>query len=221
MSVPLKIRKFIINRVSDLFDSIKEKVLGLNRKNSLFFNLYMDAYRGSSGMSFPDPEQIEELTHTSGRYIDTLKLKTINEIVDTCQKASESTLNIPVSEQIDKSFKHLDMIVTTQAQTFQNMGAIEGIADLAGKSGDDDPSVYFLGPNDDKTCPTCLELYFMPDGKTPRIWKVSELGSGFFKRGDCCPSVSPIHPRCRHYPIYVPKGHGFVRGHLKKLSRKK
>jgi hypothetical protein len=217
VSISKKIRGFIVDKISSLFDSIKRAALSLSGDSS-FASLYKDAYRSASGSSEPDQEQIKDLVDSTERYLDALKLKTVSSAIDACQKAPKGAREVRLSEQISKSFDHLDMIVATQAQTFQNLGALDGILDSSGKHNDEEPFVYFTGPNDSKTCKTCKEMYFLKDGVTPRVWKVSELGTGFFKKGDCCPSVSPIHPRCRHFPTYLPKGHGFVGGKVQFVS---
>jgi hypothetical protein len=55
----------------------------------------------------------------------------------------------------------------------------------------------------------------MPDGVTPRLWRMSECSGGYFKRGDSFPSILGLHPRCTHSPFSVPADWGFDgKGHL-------
>ena len=45
----------------------------------------------------------------------------------------------------------------------------------------------------------------LPDGITPRVWKMSEMGSGYHKKGDSSPKIGGLHPRCRCiYDRYAP-----------------
>lgn len=36
----------------------------------------------------------------------------------------------------------------------------------------------------------------MPDGITPRLWKLSEVGSGYHRKGDESPKLGGLHPNC-------------------------
>jgi len=49
---------------------------------------------------------------------------------------------------------------------------------------------------------------------TPRVWKMSELKSGYHKRGAACPCVSGMHPHCRHTLCAVMPGYGFRGGKI-------
>jgi hypothetical protein len=55
----------------------------------------------------------------------------------------------------------------------------------------------------------------MPDKVTPRLFKLSELSAGYYKRGDTVPSILGQHPHCRCTIFYVPKDYGFdKKGHI-------
>jgi hypothetical protein len=58
-------------------------------------------------------------------------------------------------------------------------------------------------------CNDCKRLHLMPDGITPRLWKLSELKASYGKRGDEVPSLINRHPFCRCQLVYLTKGFGF------------
>jgi hypothetical protein len=59
----------------------------------------------------------------------------------------------------------------------------------------------------------------MPDKITPRLYRLSELNAGYFKRGDSVPSILGMHPRCKCTPFNVPSDFGFdTKGHITFIS---
>ena len=65
-------------------------------------------------------------------------------------------------------------------------------------------------------CKSCMRFWFLPDGITPRVYKLSELmanGSNIGKKqADWLPTVSNTHPNERHLMLEVPIGWGFKGG---------
>ena len=159
-------------------------------------------------------------------YIETLKGKTtsaISERIDGLareariakQPISEAKLNEVIQEELGKAKTGLETIAMSEATKARNLGSLMDITRKASLSGEADPVIGFVGPNDDRTCENCRRLFFMPDGVTPRLWLLSECNGGYFKRGDAFPSYLGLHPRCRHTPFNVPPGYGFNKsGHL-------
>ena len=45
-------------------------------------------------------------------------------------------------------------------------------------------------------CNYCKEFYMLPDNITPRVYKLSELKSGYMDRKNPEPHLSPLHPNC-------------------------
>ena len=203
-----KVSRAIKNKISktitSLIDSIKRKLLGKGAGS--LRDLYLDSAR-EEGSFYPDMSSLETLSDATANYLDGFKVKTINSVLNEV----ESSTDLPktVYENLTKAKSHLETIVTTQTQSVKNMGALNGIFNIAILKGVDDPVIYWAGPNDNITCDVCLTLYFLPDGR-PRVWKVSELKTSFFnKKHDHAPSVHSAHPNCRHTPSLVLPGYGF------------
>ena len=75
--------------------------------------------------------------------------------------------------------------------------------------GDEDPVVYFVTVRDEHLCAECRRLHLMEDGSTPRLWRSSEVGHAYHKRGDPDPKVHGLHPHCRCTPVSLAPGYGF------------
>lgn len=159
-------------------------------------------------------------------YIETLKSKTtsaISERIDGLAREAriakepipEAKLNEVIQEELGKARSGMERIAASEATKSRNLGSLMDISRKAAEIGDKDPTVYFLVIKDSVTCKECLKIHLMPDGITPRLWKLSELGGGYHKRGEDFPSVMLLHPRCRCTMLMVPPGYGFDKsGHL-------
>jgi hypothetical protein len=99
--------------------------------------------------------------------------------------------------------------VDTSATTARNMGTLDGVEQIAAAQGQDDPYVFFVVVRDNDLCEECKRVHHLPDGRTPRVFKLSEVSSGYHKRGDDTPSVSGLHPHCRCSLTSMAKGYGF------------
>jgi len=58
-------------------------------------------------------------------------------------------------------------------------------------------------------CNECKKLHLMDDMTTPRVWKLSDLGHGYHKRGEESPKVNGLHPACRCTLTMLTPGFGF------------
>lgn len=126
----------------------------------------------------------------------------------------DKVLKSVLQDAFGKTVEDVGKVVDTEATKVRNYSTLDAIGKLNAAVGIDDPTVYFAGPVDGNTCKECLRLFFLPDKITPRVWKVSELKNGYFKRGDSCPCVGGLHPHCRHALCAILSGYGFVGGVL-------
>jgi hypothetical protein len=126
----------------------------------------------------------------------------------------DKVLKNVLEETFGKVKEDVGKVVDTEATKVRNYSTLDAISKLNSAVGVDDPTVYFAGPSDGNTCKDCMRLFFLEDKLTPRVWKVSELKNGYFKRGDTCPCVGATHPHCRHSLCSVLLGYGFVGGAL-------
>jgi very-short-patch-repair endonuclease len=140
-------------------------------------------------------------------YINVLKNKTSTNVTNrvealarearlTGEKIPEAKINQIVQEELGKARSGLERIAASEATKTRNLGAVMEISRTAAISGNKDPIVGFHVINDSSTCESCVKVNLMPDGVTSRLFKMSELSAGYFKRGDKVPSILGQHPHC-------------------------
>jgi len=222
----------IKKKVDDLFDKTAFRLLGpipkLRNKIIPFLGLaagttLVSLFLESLDNRYPtslEQEVLKGILDGAFSYINVLKEKTSNDIVQqlegmarearfTGSRISEDQIIKIIKKGLDKAKTGLEAITAAESTKARNIGSIMDITKRAAIIGDKDPTVMFIGPNDGKTCEECKRMFFLKDGVTPRLWKVSELNGGYYKRGDSVASVLGCHPFCRHLPINVPHGYGF------------
>ena len=67
-------------------------------------------------------------------------------------------------------------------------------------------------------CSECARLHLMPDGITPRVWKVSEVTFGYHVKGENSPKFGGLHPNERCTPVGLSAGYGFQGGSLRWIA---
>jgi hypothetical protein len=161
-----------------------------------------------------DEDHLKTLAEITGNYIEAQRLKATNEIVVGIKSAStpEDAHKI-IDEVIEKTTNYMSMLTTTEGRIVQAFAERDGITRLASDMGIEDPIVAFLGRYDEKTCKYCLAMYHMPNNPmVPRVYKMSELQSGYFKSKTWDKKTiyfAPLHPHCRHVMTFVPPNFGF------------
>lgn len=68
-------------------------------------------------------------------------------------------------------------------------------------------------------CSECKKLHLLPDEQTPRVWKMSEVGAGYHKKGDPAPKVGGLHPHDRCTIQTLPPGYGFEGGRITYIGK--
>lgn len=109
-------------------------------------------------------------------------------------------------------------VVDNELGRAKNLSTLDAISKANAVVGIGDPTIVFIGPNDKYTCKDCKRLYYLEDGITPRVWKMSELKSGYGKHGAECPCTSGLHKFCRHAMSTMMPGFGFVGGQIKYID---
>lgn len=223
-----KLPKAVVDKigaaVDSLFDKVKLRLLGprlmpkrlyitYSREKSLP-GLYEAAHIEERGI--PDKEHLDQLLRTAGNYIDSLrhkaKAKTVVAVQAWMQKPGADVHTVLGGELADlygslKSEVH--RVVDSEAQNVRNVGAMEGIARANASMGIEDPWVFFVVVRDEHLCEECRKLHLMPDGVTPRLWRLSEIGHGYHERGEDHPKVGGLHPHCRCSMSTLMPGFGF------------
>jgi hypothetical protein len=114
-----------------------------------------------------------------------------------------------IDKEMTSAKKHLQLIANSESNKSINYGMAMKIGRLAKRKKEDDPTVFFMVTIDDVTGDEEFKLHLLPDRKTPRVWKLSEIGSEYHKKGDPNPKFAGLHPNCRCKLAYLPKGWGF------------
>lgn len=222
----------IASRVNDIFDRIALDFIGelpsLKFKKFLIIsskphlglaNLFVQAMNNRTP-SLLEQDALKSLLESSHSYIESLKHKTtanITERIDGLsreanlndQPVNEDEMQAVYKEEMVKAASQIKMIAETEGTKLRNMGSAMDIAHVSSHLGDKDPSVFFVCVHDNKLCPECKRLHLMPDGITPKIWKLSELSHGYHKRGGDRPSILGLHPNDRCTLTYLSNDFGF------------
>lgn len=193
--------------VGTAFDAIRESFLPGDKSlvinwHSTLPGLYEAATRSVGGR--PDAESVSSLLEIANTYIDALEARAAAELQHVVRSATvagdhgtQAAETDRIDEIIEKTGEELQRIVDTEAQRARAAGSLDGIGQVSGSLGDNDPTVFFVVVRDDKLCVHCRRLHLMPDGQTPRVYKTSELSSDYFhpKTNDK-PTVQGLHPHC-------------------------
>jgi hypothetical protein len=115
-------------------------------------------------------------------------------------------------------------IVKTELARASNWGAVDAILHNNKDKDPKDILVFKAGPNDERTCKHCAKFWFKEDGRTPRLYRLSELmanGSNIGRKAkDWLATVDPTHPHCRHLTVHLRPGYGFdANGNLQYKSK--
>ena len=124
----------------------------------------------------------------------------------------DKELGSVLEETFGKVSTDVSAVIDSESNKAKNISTLDAISKISASIGITDPTIYFAGPLDGNTCKECQRLFFLNGTNIPRVWKSSELKSGYFKRGGDCPCVGNLHPHCRHALCSVLLGYGFDKG---------
>lgn len=223
MKIPSRVLQIVSVRINELFDNVKLRLLGergagktlsITANKSLSVpGIYEAALIDEGGDA--NIETLNSLIGASKNYLDALKLKAINQVVNDLTKhveagnATAESLEAVLVESWGKITSHLATIVDSEVQVAKNTGLLAGIIKSNASFGIDDPMVMFITAKDNLVCEECKTLHLMEDGITPRIWYLSEVSRGYHKRGEAAPSLHGCHPSCRCQMTTILPGYGF------------
>lgn len=200
-----------------------------------YMSAHQDLIQGASRKAVRD-YALEHVRHSAGTWIDKFVEKATDEMTEVAAHAalqhrhqmisttrSEMAegmgrrTNAEIARRIRNKTEDLgkdwDRVVTTELAQASNLGAFDAIIENNRSKKPSDILVYKTGPHDGKTCKHCLKFWFLDDGATPRVYKLSELvanGSNFGKKAkDWQPTVGITHPNERHYLLELPVNWGF------------
>lgn len=230
-----QVKESISRLIEQLFDRAALRLLGnvpkLQHKRTYLVgfeqtpslaNIFVQAM-GNKYLNHTEQDVLKGILDGTYSYVDILKNKTTNDIIQQLEglarEARISNTQIPKEELdsvikvgLDKARSHLETIAGTEGTKSRNLGSA---MDITRDASEKDPVVGFAVLKDKSTCEECIRVNLMDDGITPRLYRMSELSAGYFKRGDKVPSLLGQHPNCRCTLINVPKDWGFdPSGHI-------
>ncbi len=218
--LPKTTEELIAKEIAKVFERLKIKLLnpyykpkidlGKEVKHDKFLSmpgLYYSAYVSANADSKPTQEALKGLMRVTENYIDNAqdraKIRAIEAVENTVRDAQakpdydyEEELNDALVSVFDQTHGETKTILESELQRVKTIGLQEGTLDILEKRGITDPTIAFLTRHDSFVCKYCREMYTLPDGVTPRVYKLSELKSGYFNRKNPEPHLAPLHPNC-------------------------
>ena len=213
------------------FNSISLSFLGLVPKLSKEKRIVFSSAQNSltsiflQSLGTRDPNKDEEDTlkvilRIASNYVDALRDRTKARVVNSIDSyvKDQNSKSKPikadkvrsmVDKEMGKAKNHFKLIANSESNKAGNTGTALQIRKMADQKGIEDPTVFFVVTIDDVTGPEEFVLHLLPDRKTPRVWKLSEIGSEYHKKGDPQPKLAGLHPNCRCKLTYLAPGFGF------------
>ncbi len=183
--------------------------------------LYEQSAKALGGI--PSTKTLASLTDVAGTYLDAakarLKAALMAEVIaeqrnQEAGQESEDGLRARLAVAVEKAEAEVMRIVDVEANRAKSVGYTEGIIRSAASLDDDDPTVVWICVHDDALCDVCRRLHLLPDGITPRAWRLSECTHEYGNKDSIRPSMAGLHPHDRCILAYTPKGWGYRSGEL-------
>ncbi len=226
--------------ISKMFDLLSYQLLGnipKLRNKSPFFgsspqmslaHIFIKALGGREP-NFLERDVLKSILSSSYGYIEGLKNRTSSNVVEAVDalarearigKTHVTSAQVAevLSSEMAKARSHMKTIAEAETTKTRNMGHTMEIAKKASDQGIEDPTCFYVIVRDGKACHECVKLHMLPDGTTPRVWKMSEMSMGWHKRGDDRPSACGEHPFCRCSLTQLSPGWGFRGGFVSFIS---
>ena len=160
------------------------------------------------------PKTLTGIINIAGSYLDSARERAKAELIHHVLAAEQAgkepaALSGQLAGVWEKVTNDVMRIADAETQRSRATGALEGIAMINLQAGIDDASVFFVVVRDGLRCKECTRLHLLPDETTPRVWKMSEVGTGYHKRGESNPKINGLHPHCRCSLATLMPGYGF------------
>jgi len=230
--------KLIHKAVDHVFDRIKLRMLstsllpkqieiGYNRAWSLP-GIFEAASREEG--TPPDLKTLKQLLDIAGGYVDATRHRTkaqvVNEVTSFLKDAHmkgvktdlPTVLGGKLTEVARDTMVSMRRIVEAETNNVKNVGILEGAIRINSSQGINDPVVYWVGVNDSSRCDECWRLYSLPDRITPKVYKLSEVGHSYHKKGEDSPKIGGAHVNCQCTLATLMPGFGFVGGRVAFVS---
>lgn len=232
--------KQIEKAVEDLFSRAKARLIGRTLgEKSIHVSYVPDltlpglfhAAAKEEG-AVPNQETLDSLLRIANNYLDAAKTRTqarvVNEVQAFLRNASLQGIDTDLKTVLGGKLtdiwgdvqNQLHAIADAEASQVKNVSLMEGILKINAAQGIEDPVVYFVVVRDDDLCEECERLHLLDNGKIPRVYKMSELGHSYHKKGQDSPKLGGLHPHCRCTLVTLMPGFGFDKaGMVKYIGR--
>jgi hypothetical protein len=226
--------------IAKMFDSLAYKLLGnipKLRNKSPFFgtatalslaSIFVQTLGGREPNHY-ERDVIKSILSSSHGYIESLKNKTSSNVVESVDalvkeaKAKSSfvtaaAVTAVIAAEMTKAKGHMQLIAEAESTKTRNLGHTMDIAAKSQAQGIEDPIVFWIVVRDNKCCSECMRLHMLPDGNTPKVYRLSEIAHGWHKRGEDRPSSCGLHPNDRCTISQLQPGWGFKNGWVSFIS---
>jgi len=229
-------QKIINSNIDLIFEKLKQRLLGGFYEPKIFINensdkvlslpgLYTSAFLNASSRNRPDLSTVQSLASVTESYIDSaaekMKAKALTSVIESLKNASmsedfnyEKELNKLLLNIFDQTHGETKKILETELQRTKTIGLQDGILSAMQSHGVEDPTVAFITRKDKFTCKYCKEFFLQDDDITPKVYKLSELSSGYLNKKNPSPVLPPVHPNCFLFGdgrVYTDKGFKRIR----------
>ena len=218
--------KEIGHYVDRIFDQVKARMLGpdfASERNAVFYHKESYSipgiYRAAAINEAVKPNEavLLSLAKVAESYLnaqqEVTKARVLHSVNVWLATPSEKSIEEVLGKELDDMWRKVTAEVTKIAQseaiTARNMGTLEGIVKTNALLNVEDPIVAFIGPLDEHTCEECRRVLYVDGGPVPKVFKLSEVSHAYHKRGTDTPSISGMHPNCRHSIVTMMPGYGF------------
>jgi hypothetical protein len=225
--------------VDHAFDRLKVRLLGPQSVSKRIYVGYTRQYSLPGLFEAASKEEgvaanlqaLNQILKVAGGYVDSTRAKTkarvVREVQGFLQDAHKggidtdlkTVLEGKLTEVWSETAHAVRRIIDTEATHTKNIGVLDGIVRINSSAGIDDPLVYFVVVRDKDLCNECKRLHLLDDEITPRVWRMSEVGSGYHKKGEANPKIGGLHPHCRCSLVTLMPGYGFVGGRVSYISK--
>lgn len=228
-----KSRREIEQAVDELFDRLKFRYLGpqfyrAGKKLGFIFRpsltlegLYNLASQ-EEGVK-PSDQILKGLLRVASGYLEATRESTKAQVIQSVaaflhqaqvkgiKTDVPTVLGGQLSEVFGKVTAEVKRIVQTESNTVKNFSILDAVGRISAMNGQEDPVMFFVVKKSGGhvPCEECVRLHLMPDGITPRLWKMSELNPGYHKKGQENPSVGGTHPNCLCVLTSLQPGYSF------------
>ncbi len=227
--------KVIVGVIDRMFNRIKGRILGpsyakgernTGHRPVLSLPGIYKAAAAEEGAK-PNDRMLHSLATIAESYLDSqrevTKAKVVHAVNTWVAEDPKADVARTLSEYLEPVWaqmtSNVTKIVDTEGTAARNLGAMEGISQVAAKADIADPHVFFITVRDDELCEECESIHLLPDGKTPRVFLMSEVQGGYHKRGETSPCVGGLHPSCRCTIATILPGYGFDdNGRIKRVG---